>query len=74
MYYGLLGVAGLALAGSTEFMPELNEAMQFVKMSPLFKAKLTGSILLDLGATWGIELLLKSLYMNSAPADIAIRD
>ncbi|EGV61635.1 putative cation-transporting ATPase 1 [Yamadazyma tenuis] len=74
MYYGLLGVAGLALSGSTEFMPELNEAMQFVKMDVEFKTKLTGSILLDLGATYGIEILLKFLYMNSAPADIAIRD
>ena len=74
MYYGLLGVAGLALSGSTEFVPELNEAMQFVKMTPLFKTKLTGAILLDLGATWGIEVSLKHLFMNSAPADIALRD
>lgn len=74
MYYGLLGVAGLALAGSTEFMPELNEAMQFVKMDPVFKTKLTGSIVVDLGATWLIEIVLKYLYMNSAPADIAVRD
>ncbi|KAG7661463.1 SPF1 [[Candida] subhashii] len=74
MYYGLLGVAGLALAGSTEFMPELNEAMQFVKMTSDFKVKLTGSILVDLGATWLIESTLKHFFMNSAAADIAKRD
>ncbi|CAH6720163.1 endoplasmic reticulum transmembrane helix translocase [[Candida] jaroonii] len=74
MYYGLLGVAGLALAGSTEFMPELNEAMQFVPMTTDFKIKLTGAILLDLSVTWLIEVVLKSLFMNSSAADIAERD
>ncbi|KAK6454494.1 P-type ATPase [Scheffersomyces xylosifermentans] len=74
MYYGLLGVAGLALAGSTEFLPELNEAMQFVKMETDFKIKLTGSILVDLGFTWAIEIILKNLFMNSGAADIALRD
>lgn len=73
MFYGILGVAGLAVAGATEFMPELNEAMQFVPMDPIFKTKLTSCILLDLGATWGIEILLKHLFMNSAAPDIARR-
>ncbi|ODV81986.1 P-type ATPase [Suhomyces tanzawaensis NRRL Y-17324] len=74
MFYGLIGVAGLALAGSTEFMPELNEAMKFVPMDVTFKTKLTGCILADLGVTWAIELTLKHFFMNSAPADIALRD
>lgn len=74
MYYGLLGVAALALAGATEFIPELNEQMKFVKMDNLFKTKLTGSILVDLGATWLIEIGLKAAFMNSQPADIAKRD
>ncbi|KAM9938671.1 hypothetical protein OXX80_001851 [Metschnikowia pulcherrima] len=73
MYYGLLGVAGLALIGSTEFMPEINEAMQFVPMTTDFKVKLTGCILLDLGATWAIEIVLKHFFMNSGAADIAER-
>ncbi|EGW33133.1 P-type ATPase [Spathaspora passalidarum NRRL Y-27907] len=74
MYYGLLGVAGLAIAGSTEFIPELNEAMQFVPMSQEFKVKLTGSILVDLGVTYLIEVTLKHFFMNSAAADIALRE
>mmetsp|Transcript_8463 Transcript_8463/g.10534 ORF Transcript_8463/g.10534 Transcript_8463/m.10534 type:complete len:1209 (+) Transcript_8463:35-3661(+) len=74
MYYGLLGVAGLAIAGSTEFFPELNEAMKFVKMDSLFKVKLTTCILLDLGVTWSIELTLKHFFMNHHAADIAMRD
>ncbi|CUM46391.1 uncharacterized protein AC631_03102 [Debaryomyces fabryi] len=74
MYYGLLGVAALAIAGSTEFFPELNEAMKFVKMDSLFKVKLTTCILLDLGVTWSIELTLKHFFMNHHAADIAVRD
>ncbi|CAK7894186.1 endoplasmic reticulum transmembrane helix translocase [[Candida] anglica] len=74
MYYGLLGVAGLALAGSTEFFPELNEAMKFVPMDLVFKAKLTACILLDLGVTWLIEVVFKYNFMNHEAADIALRD
>lgn len=73
MFYGLLGVAALALAGSTEFMPELNEAMQFVPMDAIFKQKLTGCIVLDLVGTWAVEVVLKYFFMNSAAADIAER-
>ncbi|CAM9010849.1 unnamed protein product [Wickerhamomyces anomalus] len=53
MYYGLLGVAGLALAGSTEFIPELNEAMKFVPMDAEFKTKLTTTIVFGLGCCMG---------------------
>lgn len=73
MYYGLLGVAGLALAGSTEFLPELNEAMKFVPMDLDFKTKLTVTIVLDLGVSWAIELFLKHFFMDSKAADIAQR-
>lgn len=73
MYYGLLGVAGLALIGSTEFMPELNQAMRFVPMTTDFKAKLTGSILVDLSFTWVIEVVMKHFFMNSGASDIAER-
>lgn len=73
MFYGLLGVAGLAIAGSTEFMPELNQTMQFVPMDIVFKLKLTGCIVLDLVGTWAVEVVLKHFFMNSAAADIAER-
>lgn len=74
MYYGLVGVAGLALAGSTEFFPELNEAMQFVPMNAEFKIKLTSCIILDFVGSWGVELGFKHFFMNSSPSDIALRD
>ncbi|ONH66276.1 Manganese-transporting ATPase 1 [Cyberlindnera fabianii] len=74
MYYGLLAVSGLAFAGSTEFIPELNEAMKFVPMTPEFKFKLTTTLVLDLGLSWAIELVLKYFFMDYKPADIAVRD
>ncbi|ODV96459.1 hypothetical protein PACTADRAFT_33629 [Pachysolen tannophilus NRRL Y-2460] len=74
MYYGLTSVAALAFAGSTEFMPGLNEAMKLVPMDTEFKVKLTSCLLLDLGVTWLIEIVLKYNFMDSKAADIAIRD
>ncbi|GME91951.1 unnamed protein product [Ambrosiozyma monospora] len=74
MYYGLIGVTALAFAGSTEFIPELNEAMQFVPMTDLFKFKLTSVMALDMGLCAAIELGLKYFFMDSKAADIALRD
>jgi cation-transporting ATPase 13A1 len=74
MFYGLVGVAALAFAGSTEFIPELNEAMKFVPMDVLFKTKLTGAIALDLVGTAAVEIVLKHFFMNSGAADIALRN
>ncbi|SCV01974.1 LANO_0F14488g1_1 [Lachancea nothofagi CBS 11611] len=74
MYYGLLGVGGLALAGATEFSPELNAAMKFVPMDDVFKVKLTATLLVDFLGSWAVELLFKYLFMDSKAADIAQRD
>lgn len=74
MYYGLLAVAALALAGATEFIPELNEAMKFVPMDNLFKFKLTSTIIFDYAGSWAVELVLKYFFMDSKAADIAARD
>lgn len=74
MYYGLLGVGGLALAGATEFFPELNAAMKFVPMDDVFKIKLTATLLLDFFGSWASELFFKYFFMNSKAADIAKRD
>ncbi|KAH3900405.1 ion-transporting P-type ATPase SPF1 SCDLUD_003384 [Saccharomycodes ludwigii] len=71
MYYGLIGVAGLALASATEFMPELNEAMKFVPMDSAFKFKLTSILLIDFFGSYLSELFFKYLFMDDKPADIA---
>ncbi|SCU88127.1 LAMI_0D08878g1_1 [Lachancea mirantina] len=73
MYYGLLGVAGLALAGATEFFPELNAAMKFVPMDDVFKVKLTATLLLDFFGSWAMELFFKYFFMDSKAADITNR-
>lgn len=72
MYYGILGVAALAFLGLTEFFPELNEAIKFVKMTPEFKTKLTGVMLLDFGLAWGVEKGFKFFFMDGDAADIAL--
>lgn len=74
MYYGLLGVTGLALAGATEFIPELNEAMKFVPMDESFKLKLTTTLLIDFFGSWGCEYVFKYFFMDARPADIASRN
>lgn len=73
MYWGLLGVTGLALAGATEFVPELNEAMKFVPMDETFKIKLTVTLLIDFFGSWGVEHFFKYFFMDARPADIAAR-
>ncbi|OUM55368.1 hypothetical protein BVG19_g4895 [[Candida] boidinii] len=74
MWYGLLGVSFLAFSGATEFVPEMNEALQFVPMTYLFKLKLTLGMLLDIIASWSIELVLKYFFMDFKSSDIAIHD
>lgn len=74
MYYGLLSVSLLCISGATEFMPELNEAMQFVPMTDLFKFKLTATILFDFVVAWSIEIVLKHFFMDFKAADIASRE
>ena len=73
MYYGLLGVTGLALASATEFLPELNEAMKFVPMTDDFKIKLTLTLLLDFFGSWGVEHFFKFFFMDDKPSDISVQ-
>ncbi|KAK6542921.1 hypothetical protein TWF694_006859 [Orbilia ellipsospora] len=73
MYWGLVGVAGIAFMCSTEFIPELNEKLRLVKFSDEFKAILTISMLLDYGLCWIIEKSLKWAFSDYKPKDIAVR-
>ncbi|CCF58210.1 hypothetical protein KAFR_0E00560 [Kazachstania africana CBS 2517] len=72
MWYGLLGVTGLAFASASEFMPELNEAMKFVPMDDLFKFKLTTTLAVDFAGCWAAEQFFKYMFMDDKPADITI--
>lgn len=73
MYYGLLGVGALALSGSTEFIPEINEGLKMVPMDSVFKSKLTASMIFDLAGSWLIEVVLKHYFMDYKPSDISLR-
>ncbi len=39
LYYGMVSVGAIAVSGATEFMPELNEWLQLVKMKPEYQLK-----------------------------------
>src|ERR1700761_4974179 len=41
MYWGLLGVAGVAFSCATEFVPEVNERLKLVPFTTEFKVTLT---------------------------------
>ncbi|KAH6631291.1 hypothetical protein F5144DRAFT_531846 [Chaetomium tenue] len=73
MFYGILGVTGIAFACSTELIPELNEAMKLVPFSGEFKTTMTTVMLLDYVACYLIEIVLKFLFSDLKARDIADR-
>lgn len=73
MFYGILGVTGIAFACSTEFVPELNQQMKLVPFKPEFKTTLTAVMIIDYVACWVIEVALKWLFSDFQPRDIAER-
>lgn len=73
MFYGIVGVTAIAFACSTEFIPELNEQMKLVKFTDEFKTTLTAVMVIDYAACWVIEVVLKKIFSDYRPRDIAIR-
>jgi manganese-transporting P-type ATPase len=73
MFYGIVGVTGIAFACSTEFIPELNEAMKLVPFSSEFKTTMTTVMIVDYVACYLIEIVLKYLFSDLAARDIAER-
>lgn len=73
MYYGLVGVAGIAFACSTEFVPEINEKLKLVPFTDAFKVTMTVVMALDYAACYIIEQALKWAFSDFKPKDIAIR-
>ena len=73
MYYALLAVAGVAFACSTEFIPEVNEKLRLVKFSASFKTTITLLMAIDFVACYVIEHVLKYLFSDYRPKDIALR-
>lgn len=73
MYYGMVGVTAIAFSCSTEFIPELNEQMKLVPFSYDFKRTMTAVMVIDYAACWVIEIVLKKLFSDYRPRDIALR-
>ncbi|KAJ0167144.1 Manganese-transporting ATPase 1 [Colletotrichum tanaceti] len=73
MFYGIVGVSALAFSCSMEFVPEINEQMKLVPFSDEFKTTMTGIMVIDYAACWVIEVVLKHLFSDYRPRDIAAR-
>ena len=73
MYWGLIGCSFVAFAGSTEFIPELNEHLRLVKFTSEFKMTMTMVMAFDYIGCWIIERGLKVAFSDFKPKDIAVR-
>lgn len=73
MYYGIVGVTALAFACSMELIPEINEQMKLVPFSQEFKTQMTAVMLIDYASCYFIERVLKALFSDYRPRDIAER-
>lgn len=73
MYYGLLLVSGVAFSCSTEFIPEINEKLKLVPFTTEFKFVMTVVMVVDYVGCFIVEKVLKYLYSDFRPKDIAVR-
>lgn len=73
MYWGLVLVSGVAFSCATEFIPELNTKLKLVPFTSDFKFMITTVMILDFGACWIIEKVLKWGFSDNKPKDIALR-
>jgi manganese-transporting P-type ATPase len=73
MYWGLVLVSGVAFSCATEFIPEINEKLKLVPFTADFKIMLTSIMVADYAGCWVVEKVLKFLFSDYRPKDIAIR-
>jgi cation-transporting ATPase 13A1 len=73
LYYGLMSVGAIALAGATELFPEVNEQLKLVKFPSAFRDKLTFCMILDYGISYLIEKVTKRLFADNRAKPIATR-
>lgn len=73
MFYGIVGVSGLAFVCALELIPEINEGMKLVPFTEEFKMKMTASMVLDYALCYVIEKSLKWGFSDYRPRDIADR-
>ena len=73
MYWGLVAASAVAFSCATEFVPEVNEKLRLVPFSAEFKGVLTVLMIGDYAGCWIIENVLKTLFSDFRPKDIAVR-
>ena len=73
MYWGIVLVTAVAFSCATEFVPEINEQLKLVPFTTEFKVTMTTVMILDYCGCWIIEKVLKQLFSDFRPKDIAIR-
>ena len=66
-------MSAIAFSCSTEFVPEINEKMRLVPFVSEFKTTLTITMVVDYLGCFVIEKVLKALFSDYKPKDIAIR-
>ncbi|KDN43683.1 putative SPF1-P-type ATPase [Tilletiaria anomala UBC 951] len=70
LYYGLLSCFGVAFAGATEFMPEMNEWLQLVKLPGAFQVRLVTLMVVDFVGCYIIEWTIKAIFADQQPKDL----
>ncbi|EQL03909.1 cation-transporting ATPase 4 [Ophiocordyceps sinensis CO18] len=73
MYYGIVGVSGLAFVCALELVPEINQGMKLVPFTEEFKTKMVACMVLDYALCFVIEKGLKMAFSDYRPRDIADR-
>jgi manganese-transporting P-type ATPase len=73
MYWGLVLVSALAFSCATEFIPEINTQLKLVPFTSEFKTTMTGVMIVDYLGCYAVEKVLKMLFSDFKPRDIAVR-
>ena len=73
MYYGIILVTAVAFSCATEFVPEVNQQLKLVPFKTEFKITMTAVMVLDYVGCWVVEKVLKTLFSDFQPKDIAVR-
>ena len=73
MYWGLIACSFVAFSASTEFIPELNTKLRLVPFSSEFKFVMTATMVVDYCGCWVVERVLKQLFSDYRPKEIAVR-
>ncbi|KAK4541847.1 hypothetical protein LTR36_007379 [Oleoguttula mirabilis] len=73
MYWGIVLVTAVAFSCATEFVPEINTQLKLVPFSYEFKVTMCAVMVLDYAGCWVIEKVLKNLFSDFRPKDIAER-